>query len=1059
MAAISQTINNVLGGVSQQPDPVKLPGQVREAENVYLDPTFGCRKRPGTQLIARLATDVPENAKWIPIFRDDQERYVACIYTTNSGTTVRVWAADSGIERTVTSQGSATDYLEANNLNSLKALTINDYTLLVNGEKTVTMNEDITTTDKQEALVVVNQVAYNTTYAVDFLKDGSSQTQVKVFKATRLSVSPSSYEVDDSGSCNLQATQAFVESGSGTAAGLGFTLTNQCSPTLVTTEVVGATFPTSVSTDGTWNNISGLNGGRNAWWHTEVGNANNYTTGSYVYSTKNYNVGPGTITVQFEAQVTESGDHNYFRTTRLQVAGYQTGSAGGDWVEGTEWVVSNTAGAELTLSNGNVFPAGSSFGFKVRLDTVQRGPATPQYSYKSKYRTNVTLSNGGQHWSVGDSVSVTMAGKTYTVTVEQTTFGFSFASEASVSYTTAVDTAAGALNVNDIVSNLTTGINNLADYTATPIGNIIHIERTDNRVFNLQVRGGAADKALYGLKDSVNNVALLPAQGKDGMILKIANSSQSDADDYFVKFRTEGGIPGQGSWEETIAPGIPTNLNNATMPHVLIREASGDFTLRPLSDQYDSENSWVGREVGDEKTNPIPTFVNKSIRDCFFFMNRLGFLSDDTVVMSQAGDYFNFFQGSAIAISDSDPIDMAASSTKPAKLKSAIGTPAGLLLFAENSQFLMSTEDVAFGPSTVKMKEITNYSYNSDVHPVETGVSVLFATSAETFTKVFELSTDSLQARALVSENTRIVPEYIPPDLSILTSVPNSSMVLMGTGDEKLYVFKFFNTGNERNFAGWAKWQMSTPIKMVSFAHDTGYFVGFNESSEVVLSRMELIDDPETSPIRAFNSSFTPRLDHYIYASQTSVNNNYGPSTARITLPDGFKVDGKSAFLVATYEGTETFYISPTIGTANDGSCYIDVDNALLSSQYIIGLGYTMKVELPSFFVKSGEDIRADRRNTPMVENLYIDLYFSGRYEATVSKTGYTDKTVDLIMSRSDIYLANSAAIEDFSTRVIPIYSRGDLAKVTVTAPDPLPASFTSYSWEGHYSTRGIASR
>ena len=115
-------------------------------------------------------------------------------------------------------------------------------------------------------------------------------------------------------------------------------------------------------------------------------------------------------------------------------------------------------------------------------------------------------------------------------------------------------------------------------------------------------------------------------------------------------------------------------------------------------------------------------------------MNRLGFLSDDTVVMSQAGDYFNFFQGSAIAISDSDPIDLAASSTKPAKLKSAIGTPAGLLLFAENSQFLLSTEDVAFGPATVKMQEITNYSYNSDVVPVETGVSILFATSAATFT-------------------------------------------------------------------------------------------------------------------------------------------------------------------------------------------------------------------------------------------------------------------------------------------------------------------------------------
>ena len=163
----------------------------------------------------------------------------------------------------------------------------------------------------------------------------------------------------------------------------------------------------------------------------------------------------------------------------------------------------------------------------------------------------------------------------------------------------------------------------------------------------------------------------------------------------------------------------------------------------PLPEQYDDKNFWAPRDAGDEKTNPDPTFVGKKIRDAVFYMNRLGFLADESIVLSQAGDYFNFFQGSAIAISDADPIDMGVSTTKPAKLKAAVGTPAGLLLFAENSQFLLKSQDVAFAPSTVKMDEITNYAYRSDVHPVETGVSILFPTSAETFSKVFELSVDS----------------------------------------------------------------------------------------------------------------------------------------------------------------------------------------------------------------------------------------------------------------------------------------------------------------------------
>ena len=86
MAAISQIVPNLLGGVSQQPDPLKLPGQVKEAENVLLDPTFGCRKRPPTQFVGELATNVPEGAKWFNIFRNGTERYVSAIYTS-SGTT------------------------------------------------------------------------------------------------------------------------------------------------------------------------------------------------------------------------------------------------------------------------------------------------------------------------------------------------------------------------------------------------------------------------------------------------------------------------------------------------------------------------------------------------------------------------------------------------------------------------------------------------------------------------------------------------------------------------------------------------------------------------------------------------------------------------------------------------------------------------------------------------------------------------------------------------------------------------------------------------------------
>ena len=98
---------------------------------------------------------------------------------------------------------------------------------------------------KKKALVVVNQVAYNTSYGVDFLRDGSEGSQVKVNRASELSVSPSSWEVeesgDDGGSCEYAHTESFTSS-----KGINYTLTTTCNPTRVTNKIKGKLYPTKI---------------------------------------------------------------------------------------------------------------------------------------------------------------------------------------------------------------------------------------------------------------------------------------------------------------------------------------------------------------------------------------------------------------------------------------------------------------------------------------------------------------------------------------------------------------------------------------------------------------------------------------------------------------------------------------------------------------------------------------------------------------------------------------------------------------------------------------------
>lgn len=909
MAAVSQSIPNLLGGVSQQPDPIKLPGQVREAVNAYLDPTFGCKKRPPTEFVGLLANNIPSDAKWFPIFRDNDERYIIAIYKSGSPATIQVkaWDANTGQTRTVTVSSSAQTYLDTTNLNNLKTLSIADYTLISNSDRDVSMNAVQLTTTKEEALVVINSIAYNTTYSIDLNRDGNT-AQTKVYRAAELEIIPGSYEVADNGACSQHSAGDHTGSASG-KSGLQFRITNQCS----------------------------------AYYDEE--------------------------------------------------------------------------------SN----------------------------SYISRYNASVILKNGGVGWRVGDTVTATQGGKQFTIRVSKEAFEYTYASDGIATFTTPSNASSGTLQIGDIITNLKNAVNAISNYTCDSIGNVLRIKRSDTRSFNIAVRGGTTNQAMTVIKDTANDIAELPFQCFPDFICKVKNTQDSTADDYYVIFEPDAaGIPGAGSWTETIKPGIETGLNSSTMPHALVRQANGNFTLDALNSSS-AFGGWASKEVGDEYSNPNPSFVDKGISNMFFFANRLGFLCEDAVILSQPGDYFNFFQTSAITVTDSDPIDLTASSKKPAILQAAIGTPKGLILFAENSQFLMASQEVAFGPSTVKLTEIATYTYKSITEPLSTGVSVMFVTEADTYTKILEMAADSVDNRPTVSDNTRIIPEYIPPDLKWATNSPNNSMLFWGDNTNTVFSFKFFNAGNERQLAGWSKWTFPTQVRMMEFDNDTAYIVSYDGTNST-LQKMELLDDPDTAPIStSFNTKFLPRLD-FIHTKASLTTSTVGTNT-KIYFPTGGYVNGTTPVFIMTSGADAGYFIRPTIQTDGGGK-FILVPSSLTSVNYVIGMQYRMTVSLPAFYVAT--EGKADRIDNPVVEMLYLDLYYSGRYEVEIEKLGYTNYTHNVDIARAGLYLANAPALEEVVTKTVPIFCLGRDAKASIYADDPVPSAITSYSWQGHYNKRDV---
>jgi hypothetical protein len=163
MAAISQKIFSLIGGVSQQPDTIKSSSQLRVCDNYYPDTATGLTKRPGLRGIRKL-TNAVDNGTWFPIFRDDEEKYI--IQFSKAGA-LKIWSANNGLQQTVNAVAAeSTAYATHNSPDELQTLQINDYIFVLNRTKTVAAGTGTIGTQTPYAFVSINTVAYNSTYNI-----------------------------------------------------------------------------------------------------------------------------------------------------------------------------------------------------------------------------------------------------------------------------------------------------------------------------------------------------------------------------------------------------------------------------------------------------------------------------------------------------------------------------------------------------------------------------------------------------------------------------------------------------------------------------------------------------------------------------------------------------------------------------------------------------------------------------------------------------------------------------------------------------------------------------
>ena len=282
---------------------------------------------------------------------------------------------------------------------------------------------------------------------------------------------------------------------------------------------------------------------------------------------------------------------------------------------------------------------------------------------------------------------------------------------------------------NSLVIKRTTGTNAVVTDYSTPSGTAT--------AFTIEGKGGAGNLSLEVFQDSVESSSDLPAESFDGHHVKIINTSSAD-DDYYLQYEAfndpaSGKVKrGPGFWKEAVARDTSPGLDASTMPYQLENTGATTFTFKQIP--------WTARQVGDDNSNPEPSFIGYTITGTFFYNNRFGVLSEDNIFFGAANDSFNFFVRSALTQTDADPVDLNVASVRPVVLTDVLPSPQGLLLFSARQQFqVLSTSATTLTPTTTVIRAISNYEMDTNIPPVDVGTTTGFINTVPGYAKLFTL--------------------------------------------------------------------------------------------------------------------------------------------------------------------------------------------------------------------------------------------------------------------------------------------------------------------------------
>lgn len=573
-------------------------------------------------------------------------------------------------------------------------------------------------------------------------------------------------------------------------------------------------------------------------------------------------------------------------------------------------------------------------------------------------------------------------------------------------------------------------------------------ERRAPRFFN-------ANGNVSGYNGIVNTFSDLP-RAEDavppvtGDIYKVVGYDENNFGGYYVR-------RADGVWNEHYGVGANTSMDETTLPHALVRLANGDFDFTPFA--------YPARQYGDAETNPAPTFIGRTINGVFYWKNRLGFITDENTVFSGAGDYGNFWRNTVTTLLDSDVIDVALTTNKVAILNYAIPFNQTMMLFSDQGQFSLNVRDV-LTPTSVSIDQVTGYEMDVDVKPVVLGSEIYFVSQSGDFSRFREYYVQSESLSTSAADITAHVQRYVPSGIFKLAGNAVEDIVFAISDKagfrNRIYVYKFFWSGDEKVQSAWSYWEMGTDDVILSIsAIENDLYCVIKRSDGTYLEKIDIDVNAITRDM-----SWNVMLDRKYDVQGGDMVYSSGNDETTITVPYEFTESDDVKVILTSGSGVigklvdpET-YVFPVVPGLDE----VIVPGDITGNAPVIGVNYDSTYRFSEQFMY-GPNGDADTTGRLQLRTFTINYKDSGFFSTKVFPYGldFTADVEDVVPASLDAFTGRTLGEASliigeaaFHTGTYQFYIDGNSRDVVVEINNNshLPGQFTSVEWEGLFTKR-----